>query len=201
MNRLSYKYGDGELSLFIDGKYLNTMLDEFIDSNNYFKFLVPSLKLDNVQQQRYVWDLIDNKASCNFPLLVCGDDLDFSCTISVVEIEFQNNIVTWHRLGRVIRDENFFDNWRNSGVRNIEEWSEDDWHKYGTIAYDLLHDDKFFDKWCSENWAEEDYRRTWGYYHQSFNNNSGIEWLAELNFTFNPEEYRCIFEMIKRDIQ
>ena len=63
-----------------------------------------------------------------------------------------------------------------------------------SISYDLLYDENFFDDWCSKNWNEEVYRRTWNYYHEYFNNDMNIEWLGEVDFRFEVSNYRNCFK-------
>lgn len=54
----------------------------------------------------------------------------------------------------------------------------------------------FFNDWCYNNWYEESYRRTWGYYHRYFNDDANIEWIGEVNFRFDVENYLKTFDKI-----
>lgn len=177
----------------IDNECINNIFEKIHGSNNFFEWLVSSLYIENSGELCYIKELIERRISCNFPVLVCGDDLDFSCTIVVVKVEWTENQVIWTKFGTVKKDLNYWENYRNSGIRKVENWSDNDWEKYGSVAYDLLYDENFFDKWCSENWNEESYRRTWNYYHEYFNDDENIDWIGEVNFRFDAEEYQKVF--------
>lgn len=178
--------------LFVDNECINNIFEKIHGSNNFFEWLVSSLNIENSGELRYVKELVENKISCNFPLLVCGDDLDFSCTIVVVKVEWTENQIIWTKFGTVKRDADFWEKYRDSGIRRVENWTESDWKKYE--AYDLIYDENFFDDWCSKNWNEEVYRRTWNYYHEYFNNDMNIEWLGEVDFRFEVSNYRNCFK-------
>lgn len=180
--------------LFVDNECVNNIFEKIHGSNNFFEWLVSSICSENNGELQYISELIEKKISCNFPLLICGDDLDFSCTIVVVKVEYSENTVIWKKFGTVKKDLNYWENYRNSGIREVENWSDDDWEKYGSIAYDLLCDENFFDEWCSENWGEEVYRRAWGYYHKHFNNDDNIDWISKINFEFKLNNYCSCFE-------
>lgn len=180
--------------ILIDNERLNTIFERFHGSNNFFEWLIASICAENSGELFYIKELVEKKISCNFPVLICGDDCDFSCTIVVVKAEWTENEVIWTKFGTVKRDSDFWENYRNSGIRRVENWSYDDWKNYGSIAYDLLYDENFFDEWCSENWIEEVYRRTWNYYHEYFNNDMNIGWIGEVDFRFEVNNYRDCFK-------
>lgn len=193
MNKLSI---DENGFFFVDNDCVNNIFEKIHGSNNFFEWLVSSLCVENANagELRYIRELVEKKNSCNFPLLVCGDDLDFSCTIVVVEVKYSKNTVIWNKFGTVKRDVNYWENYRNSGIRKVEDCTDSDWKKYNSIAYELLYDENFFDEWCSANWNEEIYRRMWGYYHEYLNNDINIEWIGEVNFRFDVNNYRKCFE-------
>lgn len=193
-NKLTEKDGN----ILVDGENINETLakynnDDFIAWKYYG--LVSSLCNENTSELRYIKELVRKKIDCNFPLLICDCDLDFSCTVAVVKVKFCENCVKWEKIGNMAgRDRKaFFEEYRNSGIRRVEDWSDDDWQKYGGIAYDLLHDDYFFNDWCAKNWKEELYRRCWGYYHKYFNNDNNINWLKELDYKFQLSDYQKFF--------
>ncbi len=189
MNKLSI---ESEYYL-VDGKCINMNFEEIQGSNNFFEWLVSSMRVENIGELRYIVELIERKISCNFPLLVCGDDLDFSCTVVVVKVEWLEDSVIWTKFGTVKKEVDFWKKYRSSGILRFEDWTDDDWKKYGPIAYDLLYDETFFDEWCSRNWYEEVYRRTWGYYHEYFNQDINIEWIGEVDFRFEIYNYQNVF--------
>lgn len=174
---------------FVDGRCINTIFEEIQGSNNFFEWLVSSVCVGNAGELRYIKELVERKISCNFPLLVCGDDLDFSCTVVVVKTEWSGDKVIWTKFGTVKKDSDFWNKYRNSGILRFEDWTDDDWQKYSSIAYELVTDENFFDEWCSRNWNEEVYRRTWGYCHEYFNEDTNIEWIGEVNFCFDADNY------------
>lgn len=190
-NKLTEKDGN----ILVDGKELTIMLLEDDELDGYYYGLVSSLCNENTGELRYIKELVSRKIDCNFPLLICDCDCDFNCTIAVVKVKFCDNCVKWKKIGIVNRENSrtFFENYRNSGIRRVEDWTDEDWEKYGDIAYDLLNDDYFFHDWCSKNWQEELYRRCWGYYHKYFNNDDNIDWTSELNFKFELNEYQKFF--------
>lgn len=177
----------------IDDECVNSTFEKLHGSNNFFEWLISSVCTENTGELLYVKELVEKKISCNFPLLICGDDCDFSCTIVVVKVEYSENTVTWNKFGTVKKDVNYWENYRNSGIRKIENWTDNDWKKYNSIAYDLLYDENFFDEWCSENWNEEVYRRTWGYHHKYFNDDNNINWINDINFRFELNNYVSCF--------
>lgn len=179
--------------LLVDNECVNNIFEKIHGSNNLFEWLVSSVCLENKGELLYVKELIEKKISCNFPLLVCGDDLDFSCTKVVVKAEYSEDMVIWSKFGIVKKDDNFWENYKNSGIIKVENWSDEDWEKYGSIAYDLLYDENFWAEWCSANWNEEVYRRTWGYRHKYFNDDSNIDWICELDFRFELNNYQSCF--------
>ncbi|MDE6501899.1 MAG: hypothetical protein K2L10_07420 [Ruminococcus sp.] len=178
---------------FVDDKCINTIFEEIQGSNNFFEWLVSSLCVENKGELHYITELVERKVSCNFPLLVCGDDLDFQCTIVVVKVEWSEDKVIWTKFGTVKREADYWNKYINSGILRFEDWTEDDWQKYGSIAYELITDEKFFYEWCSENWNEEVYRRMWGYYHNYLNHDINIEWIGEVNFQFDGNKYQKCF--------
>lgn len=178
--------------LLVDNECVNNIFEKIHGSNNFFEWLISSVCTENTGELLYVKELVENKISCNFPLLICGDDCDFSCTIVVVKVEWTENQIIWTKFGTVKRDADFWEKYRDSGIRRVENWTESDWKKYE--AYDLIYDENFFDDWCSKNWNEEVYRRTWNYYHEYFNNDMNIEWLGEVDFRFEVSNYRNCFK-------
>lgn len=178
---------------FIDKECVNSIFEAIHGSNNFFEWLVSSVCIENEGELLYVKELVEKQISCNFPLLICGDDLDFSCTTVVVKVEYSENMVIWSKFGTVKKDDYYWENYKNSGIRKVENWSDEEWKKYSSIAYDLLYDEDFFVEWCSANWNEEVYRRTWEYHHKYFNDDNNIDWIGELDFRFELNNYQSCF--------
>lgn len=57
--------------------------------------------LDNPRERKIVWErALPNLNSTTFlPILMCGDDLDFNCTIIITECESDTEHVYWKRFG------------------------------------------------------------------------------------------------------
>ncbi len=196
-NKLAEKNGN----IFVDDRDITEILiydEDGLPDYEYCFGLVSSLCNENQGEVRYIKELVSRKIDCNFPLLICDCDLDFSCTVVVVKVKFCGDCVKWEKIGVAAGKEKryskaFFEKYRNSGIRQVEYWTDDDWQKYGDIAYDLIKDDYFFDDWCAKNWQEELYRRCWGYYHKYFNNDDNVDWEKELDYKFQPDEYQEFF--------
>lgn len=189
--------------IFVDDNNINEMItknnDNVFTRYEYYGF-VSSLCNENQGEVRYIRELVSREIDCNFPSLICECDLDFSCRVAVVKVKFCEYCVKWEKIGLMSGKEKekrnfriFFEKYRNSGIRRVEDWSDDDWQKYGDIAYDLLQDDYFFHDWCAKNWQEELYRRCWGYYHRYFNDDKNIDWVNELDFKFESNKYQEFF--------
>lgn len=180
--------------ILVDNISLNSIFEKIHGSNNFFEWLVPSVFVENSAEKRYIHELVNGKISCNFPVLVCGDDLAFSCEVVVIKTEWTESSVIWTKFGTVKKDPDYYEKYVNSGIRKVENWAEADWEKYNSIAYDLIYDENFFNKWCSEHWHEECYRRTWNYYHGYFNDDKNIDRIGNVNFRFAVEDYLKIFD-------
>jgi len=93
------------LCIFLNGE----RLDQFLTSNVSPSFLglIPSW-LDfydenfepSMAEKEYVWEKtkLDDKVKI-LPILLCPDDFDFSCTVIVVEVINESDIVVWNRFG------------------------------------------------------------------------------------------------------
>ena len=111
-------YGYKEKFWVIDGKalpeYLNMWASESQDA--YLKLidsffgLCPawSKELDFKGDIRFVWKLV-GMDSAVLPLLLCADDLDFSCIVIVVEVEKTKDFVYWRRIGYVLHENEDFE--------------------------------------------------------------------------------------------
>lgn len=90
------------LNFCIDGQWLDEKLDELYPGNNY-KGLIPTLDfaLATEAERKTVWGRIapDKGKTTVCPLLMCPDDVDFTCTLVVAEIQYVGEIISWQRLG------------------------------------------------------------------------------------------------------
>jgi len=97
------QYVNGEhLMIFVDGKRIDKWLSESLDKNDYLDLIPAWLGwLLKPEEQEYVWTKtrLCERETTIVPILVCPDDLDFSCTVVVCEVKYTNNSVVWMRLG------------------------------------------------------------------------------------------------------
>jgi hypothetical protein len=166
----------------------------------YFQKLDTSLGKLDPPDRNYIRLLIANKLDCNFPILLCDDDMDFTGDIVVVEVEYLQSCVLWKRFG-IVNHSNY-DNvkYAHSGIRDINTWTKDDWEKYQDIAYRLLYEEDFSQEWINTHWENELYRRNCNYLHKYINNSNNIQWLGELNFTFDTNQYFESLSNIRKDL-
>ncbi len=86
----------------IDDYWLDEKLEEIYPDKMY-KGLIPTLVewIDREDEKSVVWKRIlpNENESAICPILMCPDDNDFSCTLIVVEIINQGNLIQWKRIG------------------------------------------------------------------------------------------------------
>jgi len=97
------EYVNGEhLMIFVDDIRLDKWLTIKLDNKNYIGLIPTWLGwLLNPSEQEYVWmttELCKTKTTI-VPILICPDDLDFSCTVVVCEIKYDGTSVQWARVG------------------------------------------------------------------------------------------------------
>ena len=108
MNQIETKLGhskfvpESHLLIKIDGESLDAILsDRFPDSN--LEGLVPTTLnwLQSAEEQDEVWRRFGQRKSGSvlIPILCCPDDLDFSCTLIVVDAKFDTDTVYWLQFG------------------------------------------------------------------------------------------------------
>lgn len=110
IENMTTPYGYKELHWFIDGKALVDYLEEWApgfdeQTMHYIKIfrdLSPAWtkELDWYGDVRFVWKLIEDESAV-LPVLLCSDDLDFSCIVMVVEVEKTRDFIYWKRIGYV----------------------------------------------------------------------------------------------------
>lgn len=97
------EYVNGEhLMIFVDDIRLDKWLASKLDDKNYIGLIPAWLGwLLNPKEQKYVWvttKLCKTKTTI-VPILICPDDLDFSCTVVVCEVKYADTSVQWARVG------------------------------------------------------------------------------------------------------
>lgn len=91
------------LMIFVDDIRFDKWLSDMLGNNDYLDLIPTWLGwLVNSKEQEYVWA---NTLSCKnettiLPILVCPDDLDFSCTVIVCEVKYTDTSVQWMRIGK-----------------------------------------------------------------------------------------------------
>lgn len=91
--------------IFVNNERLDKIvnrLNQNIDAIGLIPTLLPVLKEESCDSKEFkiVWERIfpkNNYAVC--PILMCPEDIGFDCTLIVVEIIVDDNIVTWNRMG------------------------------------------------------------------------------------------------------
>ena len=89
------------LMIAVDGIPWDIWLSSAVQNDDYLG-LVPAISsLDNNDERSIAWKRIYPPATGKHiaPILICPDDLDFSCTVVVAEISRQPGVVIWHRSG------------------------------------------------------------------------------------------------------
>lgn len=181
----------------IDGKllpeYLSIWAAETIDDNlklmEPFHGLCPawSKELDWSGEIRWVWKLIEMD-SVVLPLLLCPEDLDFSCIVIVVEVEKTKDFVYWNRVGYVLHENEDFEEEKKNGILNTSAYSDEDWEKYGYIAFENIYS-PLWKEWISNHWDEELYRRRMNYTLPYYQAEGSICWIKDADWIFDRTEY------------
>jgi hypothetical protein len=91
------------LVIVVDGVPLDVLVASAFSPEQNIEGLVPTLLdwLDNSNERAIVWKraIPTSGTRAYFPVLMCPDDCDFSCTIVIAEVETLDSQVHWHRLG------------------------------------------------------------------------------------------------------
>ena len=85
----------------IDGKSLEDIILE--NQPEIIRGIVPTLLnwLENQEESKVVWERLmpGEFQKSNLPILMCSDDVDFWCTLIMVEVEQDENYIYWNRFG------------------------------------------------------------------------------------------------------
>ncbi|MBR5682363.1 MAG: hypothetical protein IKW96_03645 [Ruminococcus sp.] len=131
------------------------------------------------------------KDKLNLPILSCPEDMDFSCTVIVADMEKTENTVKWKRIGRVNHSVESHKEQKEHGIVFVDTFSDDDWITYRDAAF-LEVDSYEWREWISANWSEELYRRHINYTFPCYQNEENIDWLSECSWCFDRKEYEKI---------
>lgn len=127
----------------------------------------------------------------NLPILSCPEDLDFSCTVLVADIEKTYRCVYWKRIGRVNHAVERFAEEKQHGIVFTDGFSDADWETYRDIAF-LRVDSPEWREWISWNWSEELYRRRVNYTYPCYQNERNIDWIFPCNWCFDRQAYDAL---------
>ena len=91
------------LILMVDGVSLDVLVARVSAEKESIIGLIPTLlpALGDEQERKAVWERIipAPNATAYSPLLMCPDDLDFSCTLLIAETVAQEHKIIWQRFG------------------------------------------------------------------------------------------------------
>ena len=124
----------------------------------------------------------------NLPILSCPDDLDFSCTVLVAEIEKTYRCVYWKRIGRVNHSIESFAEEKQHGIVFADGYSDADWKQYSDAAF-LRVDSPEWREWIAWNWSEELYRRRVNYTYPCYQIERNIDWFYDCAWCFERKQY------------
>ena len=198
-------FGYQERWWFIDGKplyaYLNQWTEEYENDTTVrmmkpFENLCPAWtkELDWYGDVRFVWRLIGEEKA-NLPILLCPEDLDFSCIVVVVEVVKTGDFVYWKRIGCVNHERESFAEEKESGILKLEAYTDKDWERYGDNIATAVVDSEEWRDWISGNWEEELYRRRMNYTHPYWKTEGNINWLHETDWCFDRAVYEKMTDL------
>lgn len=204
IKKVMTEYGYEENYWCIDGKEITNYLDkciienddEFLKDLKSFNGLCPawSKELNFKGDIHFVWELIHREKTTILPILLCPEDLDFSCIVIVVEVEKTKDFVYWNRIGYVIHKNEDFEEEKRSGILCLEAYTDEDWEEYGdNIALESVTSN-LWSEWISKNWEEELYRRRINYTLPYYETEGNVCWFKELNWCFAREEYEDMIQ-------
>lgn len=185
---------------FIDGKPIYEYFNEWFDSKDYMGYkLSDSDMLEITGTDEYAYEgearfmrFVLEQDNAIIPILSCPDDFDFSCIVIVADVRKSDDKVIWKRIGMVDHKYESLDEEKRSGILCLEEYTDEDWQRYGdNIALEKV-DSPAWREWISQNWNEELYRRLKNYCFKSYQDENHILWFNECNFTFERSEYDAV---------
>ena len=185
---------------FIDGKPIYEYFNEWFDSKDYMGYkLSDSDMLEITWTDEYAYEgearfmrFVLERDNAITPILSCPDDFDFSCIVIVADVRKSDDKVIWKRIGMVDHKYESLDEEKRSGILCLEEYTDEDWQRYGdNIALEKV-DSPAWREWISQNWNEELYRRLKNYFFKSYQDENHILWFNECNFTFERSEYDAV---------
>ena len=179
---------------FINGKPLYEYFQEWTDIYKPEQLAVCwSEKVDYKGDIRFVRYCLSQEHA-NVPILMCPDDMDFSCTVIVAEVIKNDKTVTWNRIGSVLRT-----NWKpedeqRSGVLMVEKYSDEDWERFEDTFVNANVYSPEYQKYVSENWDDELFRRRMNHTFPYYQEDKNINWFSKCSFVFDRTKYEKLVE-------
>lgn len=175
---------------FIDGRPLYEYINEWLkDKDELTKSVSPvdglaiswTNEYDFEGDAQFMRFVLDQDRAVT-PILLCPDDMDFSCIVIVADVVKKDDKVIWKRIGKVDHSAESFDEEKNSGVLNGLDVDSPKWRE-----------------WVSENWADELFCRRIIYTFPYYQNEKNIEWFADCEFVFDRKEYDKLVDSCYND--
>ena len=186
----------------IDGKPLTAYLEAMVKEGACEKLAVHKGTLSGLcpagsghmlfsYEREFVWELFNLDENICVPVLICEDDLDFSCIVIVVKVRKTEKLVYWDYLG-------YLNHWDEKtaekyGILCTESYTKEDWQEYGgTMAWETPGS-SLWKQWINSHWEEEQKRRYANYVKPYLRSESCAEKIGDLNFCFERTEYeKCV---------
>ncbi|WFR59448.1 XRE family transcriptional regulator [Anaerocolumna sp. AGMB13025] len=202
--KCSTPYNYDESYLVIDGKSIVMYLNEWVKAGkckrlekfNSLLGVYPAWGKELVWEadKHFIYELLVAKDTLNVPILVCEDDLDFSCIVILARIRKEHNYVYWDKIGLLNHDSEDFIIEKKSGILFTEAYNDDDWKNYGDNIALTKVDSKEWCDWISKNWYDELLRRRRNYTKPYMQNDKNIIWIENVNWSFDEKDYRVCMD-------
>ena len=93
---------DTHLVMFVDGVPFDELVDAALPGSNLAGFVCSLLGwFHNEEDCKIPWERILPEIGCTgyAPILICPDDLDFDCSVVIVEVVAEMDHIRWDRVG------------------------------------------------------------------------------------------------------
>lgn len=140
LDKSDYEIYDDFLNFQVDGYWLDEKLEELYPGN-MFKGTVPTLLfwMEIEKEREVVWNRIlpEYGQITIYPILMCPDDSDFSCTLIDAEIENTGGTIKWNKIG-IDRTEEF----EPEKIGSTVEWFD----KIEPLEFELIEYEQMLDE-------------------------------------------------------
>ena len=177
-------------------EYINKWL---VENQQLLQSIMPSDDLAICWTTNYNFDgdskfmrYILNQNNAITPILICPEDLDFSCIVIVADVIKTDDKVIWRKIGMVNHSNESFEQEKRSGILYVDSYTKEDWELYGDNIALTDVDSPEWRKWVGDNWNDELYRRRINYTFPYYQDERNIDWFYACNFEFNRDEYDAL---------